>query len=716
MADLCAYGTPTLTYEITDPEARTCAVTGITDEEELYVYVPNRVLIGDTYYTVTDIANRAFYGHTSMAICSVANGTRRIGRMAYKGCTELSQVNLPDSVTLIDNGAFADCKKLSELYIGRGLEAFGASPFSFCDSLREIYYGGTETDLANVENRDVLGNMEIFYEQRNDGLLVGIPLFAPSVSLRGVFIEGVGAPYTYDYEGDLVRCVKIFLTNKSKIEGKRVRVELTLSSDPEHYKSSHRGFLSSSFSKGGEVMKVVTGCRISAFFDGKVFLSGNPDYPGFCFFSGSDKDGKNHPLYFPEGNYFLDGAGKEDNVALLASQCTLAVFKARDDGGSIFCHTPKETGIDVLPKIYPTSYVHSGVFAAGEAISFRDDPVFVTEVGISALDKPRLNLERSIAIRSHNVNPKLLTEQLSKISLAVWRGYLAVLAEGRIYLADSRQTFTHETGDTEYEWYVLSGIGTYRNDRRVYRYTPTARAGFAEPRDPDGKVSEGVFSAAADDGLIYYVESPEGRTEVYPTDEYVGGDFSPAILLHSVEERLFFGTESGDVCVFNNDRRGVAPPNMSFSDEGEREEYEKSLGRSIHPYYYSFASHAPRYAAATLRDNCGIPHLEKSTVKRSLTVKCRCGSGARIFCEVGTDRSGYSEICGFPSSDMEFSDMDFSTAGFSTDGICTLPIGERERGWIEKQISIYTNEFSSPFALFNVAYRYRVKGAIKKKR
>lgn len=713
-----AYASPTLTFAVTDDEKKTCKVTGINDSQQTTVYIPSRTKIGDSYFSVTEIDDTAFMNNTAIKECYIASGIRRIGNIAFGYCTSLETVVLPDTVSVIGNSAFTQCRALRAMHLGRGLTTLGNAVFAFCSSLTEITYSGTSEEFMTIENTEILGNRTVTYETVIKSGAVGISIFSPCIQITAASADGKPLAFEAIYENFLVREVKISLDNKSMLDGREITVEGILSSTPSDYRGIHSGFLSSCFIGGKEVSKVITGCRISEIFDGKLFLSGNPDYPGYCFYSATDESGENNPLYFGDLNYFRDGIGGANNISMLACGDSLAVFKEADDGGTIFYHSPHETGIDIIPKIYPVNYIHSGVAAVGESISFFDDPIFITPNGVSALDKRKINLERSVVTRSHNVNPKLLSENLKKAKLAVWRGYLAVAVGGNIYLADSRMTFTHETGNFEYEWYFLSGIGTYESDSRVYRYASLERNGFSLWDKTDtravGTVFNGVFSGES----VSYVINDGKYYEVYPTEEYEGGTFSPLKNLCVLGERLFFITENGTLCVFNNDKRGCLPPEVrnQYSVNEEIAEIEALVGRRIHPYYYSFDRHAPRYAIVTAKDNCGIPHLEKNTVKHSLTLKCRAVAGSSVFCEAGTDSEGYSELCRFPSSDMFFADFSFSSFTFLTDDIYTVPVAEKAKGWIEKQIIIYTNEYNAPFGLYSIAYRFKVKGKIKKGR
>ena len=314
------------------------------------------------------------------------------------------------------------------------------------------------------------------YNVKINSLTIGIKIHNPTIEILAVNDGKAPLEFSVVTKTGLCDWVRVNLTDKNAYNGKTITVKGLMSSNKNDYGDDQRGFITSNYIGTGSIAEIITQCHIAESFDGRIFLTGNPSYPGYCFYSSLDSSGEHNPLYFGEMNYFKDGIGNFANTALLAVGDSLAVFKERDDGGgSIYYHTPAATGIGTLTKIYPTSYVHSGFVAKGKAISFFDDPVFVSSKGISALAKKNINLERSIVTRSSNVNKRLLSEDLSKIKLAIWKGYLVVLAEDKIYLADSRSSFITKSGDIEYEWYYLSGIGSYRNDRKVYRYSPFHR-------------------------------------------------------------------------------------------------------------------------------------------------------------------------------------------------------------------------------------------------
>ena len=213
---------------------------------------------------------------------------------------------------------------------------------------------------------------------------------------------------------------------------------------------------------------------------------------------------------------------------------------------------------------------------------------------------------------------------------------------------------------------------------------------------------------------VYYTEEDGTKYAAYTDGELRGGVFSPASCVFGTEnDLLFFGTESGDICVFNNDKRGVAPDFLKEQSDFNEEEYTSFYGNEIHPHFYNFDWHAPRYALKTVSDDGGIPNFTKNTVKHSLVVKVRCIGNGAVNCEVGTDKSGYKEIAELPDSVLNFAEFDFENLSFANLEYATLALKEREKGWLEKNVAFYSEKFSSPFGIYSIIYRFTVKGKIK---
>ena len=165
--------------------------------------------------------------------------------------------------------------------------------------------------------------------------------------------------------------------------------------------------------------------------------------------------------------------------------------------------------------------------------------------------------------------------------------------------------------------------------------------------------------------------------------------------------------------MFNTDKRGVAPAAISESEGFSEEEYRNVMGSKIHPYFYSFDRHAAKYGVTTVSDNCDIPHLTKNSVRNSLAVKFKVFGTTNIKAEVETDNKGKKSLGTIPLSSLSFDSVDFSGLTASLSDYSTLTIPESEYGWTEKRLSFTSDDFCSPFGVYSISYRYKIKGKIK---
>ena len=705
-----------LEFKIISEEDLTASVAGINSEVGGTVYLPSYVSIGGTRYRVTEIGERAFYTNKKITSVIISDSITRIARGAFHSCTKITEIICGAGVEVIENDAMLGCESLERLHLGKSLKKIGLAAFDYCAKLNSIDYDGTEEEYGKIENTANMGSVTVNYGVKYNEIIVEIPIFSPAASIETVQINGTGTEFDLKTAGALVRSVLIRSVQKDALDGSEITVNGT--ADPTKFTLNSVGtnFISEEHASISGKLAIL-GCTVAESFDGRIFLSGNPKLPNTVFYTSRDETGRNNPLYFGILNYFNDGCGSFPVKSMLSWGDSLVVFKSGDDGGgSIYYHTPRETGIDILPKIYPVSYVHSGIGAMGGAISFFDDPIFLSPLGCTALDKKMINLERSVTTRSSNVNAKLLAEDLSQCKLEKWCGYLVIEAGERLYLADSRQTFTNSEGRIEYEWYYLSGIGSYLNALRVFKYSESASEGYSVRYDKVHEEVEGntLMTTTPSGEAVYYTEENGVKYTVYTDGEMRGGTFYPACCVCSADgDLLFFGTEGGDVCVFNNDKRGAAPDYLTSSPGFDAAEYAASFKDRIHPYYYSFDGHAPCYAIKTVSDDGSIPHFTKNTVKHSLTAKMRCLGHGSVTCEVGTDLRGYNEIAELPDSGMNFAEFDFSSLSFENKDFVTVALREHERGWIEKDVAFYSNKYTSPFGVYSITYRFTVKGRIK---
>lgn len=459
----------------------------------------------------------------------------------------------------------------------------------------------------------------------------------------------------------------------------------------------------------------VTKCTLATIFDRRVFFSGNPDISNHVIWSAGDD-----PTYIPEVNYDLAGVGTAPVTGMLAVADTLMVLKHdTQQDGSVYFYKGTATGDDLNPKLYSNTRGLAGIGCLGACINFLDDPVFVSRLGVEAVGQLSTRLERAIEHRSSLIDAKLLNlgaDKLASASITEWNGYLILLVDGKIFMADSRQRYTHDIGVSQYEWYYLEDIGVWDGQYVEYRYysfetdlTTKSVNGYKlalapeelrgtvvnPPEEDPVRIKAVKFGKVDGVDVCYTVGDEESKTAYicYNLGNMTGGTFRPATVVKTIGDNLFFGTENGVICSFNFDKH---------NEYGE-----------IPVQYYSFDGRTIFSGCATKMDNCEIPHLTKSTVKKSTVIKTRSMQLSAAKVKVRTNNKPYEQIGRINSTVFSFEDMDFDDFSFITLDQSLFAIKEKEKKWVEKQYYIYSDEFMRPFSLYYVTYRYSVVGRYK---
>ena len=187
-------------------------------------------------------------------------------------------------------------------------------------------------------------------------------------------------------------------------------------------------------------------CTLLAVFDNRVFFAGNPDYPNMLFHCSLDE-----PTYCSDLDYYTEGVDDSKIKALISGNNALWVIKEPSQSNTtVFYHNP--TTDSDYGKVYPSvhSSISTGCIATG--INFNDDIIFFSDRGMEAINGD-VTTEQVLAHRSSLIDAKLLSEENYKnLILEEYEGYLLVIIDNKIYLADSRQKYTLDD-HIEYEWY-----------------------------------------------------------------------------------------------------------------------------------------------------------------------------------------------------------------------------------------------------------------------
>lgn len=272
---------------------------------------------------------------------------------------------------------------------------------------------------------------------------------------------------TTDYSVDTVKGKVTFKTapEKPNTEGKdNVKIEYTKNDQ----------------SKADRIKK----CSILTMFDDRIFFSGNINYPNYIFHSEFNGiSGGADPRYISDTDFYLEGHDTSAVKAMVAGNNALWVFKEPSQANtSIFYHIPNDVyneNVGENQRAYPSTHSSIATGCVGSAINFLDDIVFFSPRGMEGLASTDVTTEQLLAHRSDLVDSRLLNEKSYKnMILEEWEGYLLVIIDNHIYLADSQP-------EAKYEWFywelnmnvtsasVKNGMLYLCGDNKVYTLTKT---------------------------------------------------------------------------------------------------------------------------------------------------------------------------------------------------------------------------------------------------
>ncbi len=593
---------------------------------------------------------------------------------------------------------------------------------------RYYFYGNLEDDYGNIspvkcfcidvvdpafEKRPVPVRYVFGYDARP----MRFELPERSREVHGVKDGEFDAGFGCFYDNDGLICAVGAMVRAEENE-----VKISATADDYNFRASP--LVAENAGYKGTSEDAINGCTLGCIFDDRVFLTGNKDLPNTIFYSQRNDTGVNDPTYFGVLNYVNDGTGASAITAIFSFSDTLCVTK-RD---AVYYHQGADGG-DLVTRIYPSVRGNTGLGSLGAVCCFLDDPVMLTREGVWGINKETLTLERTLGRRSATVDARLLQEgALDGAQMVEWEGYLCLFVEGNVYMADSRATYTDAQGGVQYEWFLLSHVGVWKQGgRQIPIYLSQSGALCVDGEEIEGREIEAydgrrypitgsdeeiratereVYTAmltlASGDAVEvpYLLRDGKAIVMMRTEERENAGDFLPAVHPAVIGGLLYFGNEDGELFVFNTDKRGVAV--------GEE---EMPIG-AIHRSFYSFAGHRIDSGFATRADDCDAPHLCKTTSPRSLTIRAKLldHMGCRVSVVTERNRVDCDRLDAPPFS---FGALDFTSVSFYTGKNAVIVGKEKEKRWVEKQYVFRDGGFQRPFGVYSVAYRYRIAGRIR---
>lgn len=262
--------------------------------------------------------------------------------------------------------------------------------------------------------------------------------------------DGKSTEYILDAQGLDSGAVRVWINDVEKTTGftvDRANGKITFTTAPVAPKTVGQDNVVIEFSKTiSGYRERINKCTLLEVFDNRVFFSGNQDYPNTVFHSSLG-----NPRYVSDLDYYNEGLDMSPVKTMVAGNNALWVFKEPSQANTtIFYHNPtidSEAG-----KVYPSSHSNISTGCTATGINFNDDIVFFSDRGMEAINGD-ITTEQVVAHRSSLVDNKLINEQNYKnMILQEYEGYLLVIIDNKIYLADSRGKFTN-VDHIEYEWF-----------------------------------------------------------------------------------------------------------------------------------------------------------------------------------------------------------------------------------------------------------------------
>ena len=120
--------------------------------------IPGSVYHRSVTYTVSVIAEGAFYRCAELGVVTIPASVTTLGNGAFYDCSGMTSVTIPEGVTRFGDWAFANCYNLASVTIPDSMIHMGDYPFYDCRSLTEIVVGSNNPIFSSLQG--VLFNKE----------------------------------------------------------------------------------------------------------------------------------------------------------------------------------------------------------------------------------------------------------------------------------------------------------------------------------------------------------------------------------------------------------------------------------------------------------------------------------------------------------------------------------------------------------------------------
>lgn len=379
-------------------------------------------------------------------------------------------------------------------------------------------------------------------------------------------------------------------------------------------------------------------------------------------------------LYLDENNYSMLGSNRKIGYSKVGQYLVLH-GKSEDKSSVAYL---KEFGLDADGEAFVTSKPTTsqvGAISPHAFANLRDDPLFVSESGISAVLIDNVTNIQSIQDRGFYINQKLLQEpNLDKALGFIFDNKYFVCVNNHVYIADSRMKSTERRSYSEsyqYDWYYWEGLDVQSysiNNNELYFGTT------------DGRLMKYKKESSE---YAYHDEVIATETTWQTLTEYALG----AIVKDDGVTPKYY------VCIKPHTSDGI-----TLSNEFYWNEIVKGTDRFYVPVLAYWTT--------------PIMNMDNITVKKTLKnlwvrLPKYKDTGVRIYYSTqGLIKEQFDGI-------FDFGDIDFSRFTFSTDTDPMVVVTNRqERKFMSIQFKIESRD-GTPMSLLEIVGKYTVNSAYK---
>jgi len=464
--------TKVFTYNYVRNNESTYAILMVFENEDsgkklttIKCYSPSFSLIGSVgFYSLLE-SEVNFYQQGSLIYCISEKHALGLSGLYV---LDLSGLSLDTQVFISSSIDMADHVYIPKTTIGINRSGDTTDTRTSFEPLNMLTKKRVNTCLGGTANSIYLLDTEIDIDQ---DIRITIDYILNDVTYRVYAINNNSSGLStslYTTNADFSQVGENLIGSLYLLDGEYIGIQLTSAYAPVLAGSDNISVEYTANDSGGlqEMINQIEGTTFGVVFSetanvGRLFLSGNKNYPNYVFFSAMDDFS-----YFPAYNYTIVGGQSKITGLQRLSDSTLAIYKEYNgnDPTIYYMTSATQTADDysLYTAVFPVTAGTVGETAINSRVfgNLVGDTLFFSKNGVFALTPgSNLSTERYVKERSTLINNELKTLNATNVSACVFKNryYLSFPEEGFIYIADANYKYSQSNlnPDTtfEYEWW-----------------------------------------------------------------------------------------------------------------------------------------------------------------------------------------------------------------------------------------------------------------------